>query len=54
MDNIDKYRKQQGLKSADESTRKKAFLDTMKEIDKMNEKLKIDHKDVFGNYHIYD
>lgn len=29
-------------------------METMKEIDNMNDKLKVDHKDRFGNYHIYE
>lgn len=54
MDNIDKYRTSHGMKSISEYERKKAFMETMKEIDKMNDKLRVDHKDRFGNYHIYE
>lgn len=54
MGNIDKYRIRQGLPQADEEMRKKAFMETMKEIDQMNNKLKVDHVDRFGNYHIYE
>ena len=53
MDNIDKYRVNNGMSTLDDEKRKKAFMETMKEIDTLNNKLRVDHKDRFGNYHIY-
>ena len=54
MDNIDKYRINNGMSPLDDEKRKKAFMETMKEIDTLNNKLRVDHKDRFDNYHIYE